>query len=713
MALLFVSGLAVRRAILTAQYEHYGRPLPFSLECALNFRHVRMLVSTGVLPVIDKSVQYPGGVHVRRTYEIGSEYICAVLARLFRQNIPLAERVRWISGLWFCLGIPAVFLWLWWWQRSVFGATLAGAFYALSLASVIRSTGQELSHENFALPLLLAHFAVSALAEREDMRFRTFICLGVVSALLLACALMLWDLIQFYIIIWALLGFIRAVQGEYFQDFRRRLKWSFALAALVLAALLNPYLRAHGFFWSPAMLVAYGTLFAMCSGWFACPQCYARHCRRVIPASLLRRSKASGCEGREAGIQSASTSGRMDSRLHGNDRRRLLPVPPCRPCPKKWGAMLLRIGLALLPLMAGFLLFHEYAQSYHHFAELIYAKIIFFNAKPADPSLLTFAPRILWVPALHSATFSLTKMLFPFSLPLFLVSAIIFLFNPRWRTDPEITGLLFFSFMSLMAFILFVRLHVFAVIGVAASIGLLGAWVVQRRNMCVRVMAAFFLMAGAAAEGANVLRDPLRWGGTQPYLKERLELVDWLKANTPGQPVLANFGISAFVLAYADCPIILHPKFEFTDIRKRTQEYGEMLFKADEGRFRSWANQFGAVFYIYSLGEFTNVHPEAQMRYFVDALNPPPAAPARLFEFKPLAPRWFVFLWGNAKYRVFRIITPADEQTAKNKAAEARLKISHGLLSQAEIEAKHALLYDPGNKNAQEAILRIDVLKRK
>ena len=660
---------------------------------------MRQLVTTGVLPAIDRYVQYPGGVVVRQTYEIGSEYICAALARFFPAAVPLAERVRWISVVWFCLGIPAIFFWIWWWQRSVFGAVLGGAFYALSLASVIRSTGEELSHENFALPLLITYSAISALTERENMRFRVFICLSAVSAALLACALMLWDLIQFYVIIWALLGFIRVIRGNYFRAGRHRLKWCLELAALVLAGLLNSYLYAHGFVRSPALLPAYGVCLLMCFDWFAGPQCCAQHCRRVIPA--------------KAGIQEKELP---DCRLHGNDRRSLLPPNKSYRLwslrSKQWAAVLLRIGLALLPLIIGCFLCRQYSQSYHHFAELIYAKIIFFNTKPADPSLLTFAQRILWVPALNSASFSLTKTLFPFTFPLFLVSVIIFLFNPRWRTDPEIIGLLFFSFVSLVAFILFVRMHVFAAIGFAASIGLLGAWGLRRRNILWRSLIAFLLLAGAAAEGANVLRDPVRWGTGQPYLKQRLELVDWLKANASGQAVLANFGISAFVLAYADCPIILHPKFESPDIRKRTQEYGEMLFKADEGRFRLWADRLGAAFYIHSLGEFANVCPEAQMRYFVDALNPPPEAPARLFEFRPLASRWFVLLFQNSKYRIFRIITSADEQIAATKAEQALRKIAGGLFNQAKVDAEHALLYDPGNKNALEAILQIDALSK-
>ena len=706
LAALFASGLVVRRAVLSAQYERYGRPLPFDLESALNFRYVRELCENGALPVIDKQVQYPGGVVVRQTYETGSEYICAFFARLFPRKVPLDERVRWISAGWFCLGIPALILWLWWWQGSFWGAALGGAYYAVSLAGVIRSTGQELSHENFALPLLIAHFAVSVLADRkkENMRFARFVFLAALSAILLACALMIWDLIQFYIMIWAVLGFIRAVKGGYFMESRRRLKWGFVLAALVLAGLLNPYLRVHGFIYSPAMLLAYGTLLVMClarwlatrSDWFVIPVQTGIHPPSEDNPGSRAREGADSSGGH--GVTAAAT--RNSCRLWGPDS-------------KQWLFMLLRFGLAVLPLVAGYCLCRTYMQSYNHFAELIYAKIIFLNAKPADPSLLTFAQRILWTPALNSANILLTKNIFPVILPLFLVSTIIFLFNPRWRTDPEITGLFFFSLMSLIAFILFVRLHVFAAIGFAAVIGFLGAWTVRQKSRPIRVLIIFLLLGGVVAEGANVLRNPARWGSSQPYLQQRIELVQWLKTNAPGQPILANFGISAFALAYADCPIILHPKFESPEIRKRVQEYGERLFKSDESQFRLWAERFGAAFYVYSLGEFADVCPEAQMRYFVDALNPPPSAPARMFEFNPGKSRWFVLLWGNPKYRVFRIITLNDERTAMTKAAAAQVKIAKGLLKQAETEAEHALLYDPGNKTAQEAVLRIDALKKK
>ena len=715
LAAAFAAGLAARRAVLSAQYDKYGRPLPFDMESALNFRYVRMLFETGSVPALDRNVQHPGGVLVRRTYETGPEYICAFLARFFPRGIPLDERVRWISAGWFCLGIGAMVLWLWWWQGSLWAAAAAGAYYALSIASVIRSTGEELSHENFAMPLLVSHCALAALAGRLRARRALMAGMAALSAAMLACALMLWDLVQFYILFLAILALARAVRGEYFRDGLQRLAWGLVLAALFAAGLLNPYLRAHGFIHSPAMLLAYGALLAVLAARWQDRDGRGFNfnpLRFLAPGAASRNAAASDlCSGRSLERQICREPDCQSGRKDGAEAFRALPAG-CSGS-KQIIELLLRLTVALLPLAAGLVFGRAYLQSYGHFTELLWAKIIFLNAKPSDPSELTFAQRILWTPALNSASFLLTRSLFPASLALFSFATVVFLFNPRWRQDPAIIGLFLFSFMSLTAFILFVRLHVFAAIAVAAVMGLTAAWAAGRRSVAARALLLLVLALGAAAEGANTVCNAERWGTGQPYLRQRLELVEWLKTNAPGQPVLANFGTSAFALAYAGSPVILHPKFESQGIRRLVEEYGTMLFKADEARFRAWADRHGAAFYIHGMGEFADIHPEGQMRYFVDALNPPPAAPARIFEFSPESARWFVLLWGNVKYRVFRVITSADEQAAAERVAAAQFKIARGYLRQAENDARLALLYDPGNEAAREAIVRIAALEKK
>jgi hypothetical protein len=88
------------------------------------------------------------------------------------------------------------------------------------------------------------------------------------------------------------------------------------------------------------------------------------------------------------------------------------------------------------------------------------------------------------------------------------------------------------------------------------------------------------------------------------------------------------------------------------------------------------------------------------MRYFVNALHPPPDAAARLFEFNPSAARWFRLIWQNDKYRVFRMISASDEKTAGKFADEALVKMKTGRAGEARLAARHALLYDPENTNA-------------
>lgn len=640
LAVLFATGLAVRRVVLLAQYECYGRPLPFNLESALEFRYVRMLFENGKIPRLDKNVQVPEGVVVRETYTIGAEYVYAAASRLFPRSFSLDERVRWVSAGWFCLCIPLMSLWLWAWTRSIWAAGLAGAYYAVSLAAVMRSTGQELQHENFALPFLVGHLAFNALAGRATGR-AAFLVLSALSAVLLGCAVAAWDMIQFYVLIWAAIHYARFVGGRYFTETRRCLAWGLTLLALASAGVWNPYLRAHAFVGSFAMLLSYGIALGL-----------------VI--------------------------------------ERLF-----RPRRHFWIWI-----LALLPLALGALLGQVYGESYGHFLELLWAKLRFLNQKPADPALLNFDQRILWTAPLNSVNILLTVTLFPVTLVLSLLAGTIAFFHTRRRPDPEINQLLNFTVISLLAFVLFMRFHVFLILGVAALLGWFGYWVSIKRSFS-RWLLLVLLLAGVGAEAAHVLKNPARWGSVPAYLKERQELVAWLRKNTSGESVLANFGLSPFLLAYANCPIVLHPKFESPGIRARVRSYGTALFKSDEAGFRAWMEEFGAPYYVYSLGEFADIQPESQMRYCVNALNPPPYAVARMFEKRPEEGRYFRLLWGNAKYRVFRVVTRADECAADRLAAEAADALRVGRAQEAESKAEQALMYDPQNTNAMRVLLPV------
>ena len=650
--LLFVCALAIRRAVLNAQFSVYGNNLPFTLESALQYRYVKQLFNTGILPEYDSDIQVPDRIHIRKTYEIGAEQVYARVAKLFPCNWPLAKRVRWVSAGFFCLGIPLLSLCLWWWLHSYWAAGIGGAYYAISIASIMRSTGQELSHENFALPLLIAHFALAALAKSSSRR-NIFWLAALLSSAFLAYALSAWDLIQYYVLLWAILSFIRFVQGGFFCEERHRILWLINMFFLVTVGMLNPYLHAHAFLTSYAMLLTYGTGLGI-----------------IIEYGFL-------------------SSGKADK------------------SPK-----ILKSVLALIPLLLGILLLRTYTTVYGHFLDLLLAKLRFLNKKPLDPGLLTFSQRILWIPALNSANFQLTWLMFPAILPLSFLTILIIILNRCWRFQPEIKELVFYCGISLLTFILFVRFHIFLVIFTSLLLGWCSCWALSRRRIIYFCLIPL-LLCGIAVEAVNVLYLPERWGNVTPYLKQKKALVRWMRENNEGDAVLANFGLSAFLLAYADCPIILHPKFESPEIRRRVQEYGEALFKSNEANFRNWAERHKACYYVYARGEFSDIHPEWQMRYFVNALHPHSNAAALDFEYHPQGMRFFTYLWGNSKYRVFRIIRSSDELLASQYANEAQEALTKGNLGAAEANATLALMYNPHNKCAIETLLHAGSLRQR
>jgi hypothetical protein len=686
LAVLFAGGLAVRRCVLEAQYQIHGRDLPFTLESALTFRYVRLVSEQGALPVWDGAVQYPDGVKVYETYTIGLEYVWSWLADSLPKRLSLTERVRWVSAAWFCLGIIFLFAWLYAAWGSATGAGFGAACYAVSLASVIRSTGQELSDENFALPLVIAAFAACAWARRQA-RVSAFVLGAVFSALLLAWALTAWDLVQVVVLFGAGLGWVAHTRGR--LSGRMWAHWLIALAVLVGVGWVNPYLRAHHFPASFGMLLAYGVTASRFFGLAAGHICGA-------PA------RSGNADPRPSMIVSFLNP---DTLNPGS-----LPPGLCAGFWRYAGGAALRGGLALVLAAAGAWLAEGYAGTYGHFLGLLGAKLRFLNRKPADPALLTFDQAILWTPALNSATFRLTRTLFPATLWINALAMAWALFVRRCRAVPIVGALLAASWIAWPAFFLFERFHVFVAILSAAWVGWLASQVMGLRPLSRWLLAG--LGYALIMEGNQVLSAPERWGRPWAYYQQKQDLVRWFREQTASEPVLANFGLSGTLLAYADCPIILHPKFEGESVRRLVEGYGRALFLGDERVFRDWADARGARYYVHSMGEFSGVAPELQMRYFVGALDPPVFAAARFLEFAPEDLRYFIPLYHNIKYRVYRIVTRSDQRQAGRLLAAAAGLRRRGNLDMAETLATLAMQYDPRGEEAPRFLLDLAAFRQ-
>ncbi|MCS6771275.1 MAG: hypothetical protein NZ740_04540 [Kiritimatiellae bacterium] len=644
MAGFYSLAYVARRGIVEAQYRVIGPNLPFTLESALYYRRIKIVHDTGQLPTHDPMVQYPEGINPWRTYTAGAEYVYAALARRFPDSIPFADRLRRIEAGWFSLAIPLVGLGLFWRYRSWTAAAWSMGFYAVSISSVLRSTGLELSHENFAIPLLALHGAALAFSDSVVIRHRRWLAHGV-SAAALAGALCTWDLVQYYIGLRLVFRLWRRLRGDTTDRFAA---WS-EYAALCAVALLNPYHSAQGWGTSSIMALAHGLAIS------------------DLVETLMGRAKSSPL-----------LTGRR---------------------------VVLRLGVILVAFGAISALHERLAPpgAYSHFTDLFLAKIRFLNRKPEDPSLLTFDQRILWVPALNSVTWRDAAQIFPALLVLTFLAIVLLVVLRNRSLDFYTCELIFAATVSAVAYWLFARFHVYLSLFGCMLLG--AGWAsIRNGSWFLRMLAGGLLGAGLLVEAAHTMRVPERWGRVNVYYKELHELTTWLARHVSPHPVLANFGVSGTIAAYGKCAILLHPKFESADIRNRVREYGEALFLKTEKEFRDWADSLGAKYYVHSFGEFSRFNPELQMRYFVNALHPRPDAAARGFEFDPDNRTWFIPLYRNVKYAVFRMVTAEDEAMALRNLAAAEKAFQRGDLKVARDAAFKALETFPRQARALELI---------
>lgn len=668
---VYTLGLGVRRYVLQASLgERTGREVPFTLESALQHRRVKMIMDRGALPARDEMIQHPEGIDPARTYTVSVDYLQARLAGWLPSSMDLTARLRWIEAGWFCLAMPLLVLWgrraTGFWTAGI----VAGFLYAVAISSVQRSTGAELSTENTSFPFLAAHLLCRAATRQTQNPRATFVwALG--SAVSIALAVVAWDLMQFYLFAWAGCGAWNVLRGRWQRTSPSARLWQFETLALVLAGLLVPYQRAHGFVFSPALLCAIA-----CSLW------------------LLRQDRA---------------------------------------VPSGWAAwrpfLLLGGVLAIGAVLSGY-----YSGSYGHFLGLLWAKIRFLNIKPDDPALLTFDQRLMWTPALHSPTFLLTiemlLVMFAASLPAALVVGL----HGRSKPDFDAQQVISTYVLSLLAYVFFFRFHVFIAFFGSLVCGLWWG-LALRRGIARPALAFGWIALCIFGEFLHTLKGPWQssfvpdeilkevldgrpaaalWGTREGvYHKEQIELTDWLEKHAKPEVVLSGFGISGAIAAYGKCGIVLHPKFETRQVRDKVRAYAEHLFTGSVKGFRDWADSQGARYYVYGLGSFSTNEPTLQLRYMANAMNPATNAPARMFEAVQDDGTYFRRVFSNRKFVVYDMLTVAEEVASEVALKRATEAFQRGDLGTAERESVKALEANPENQGAQKILQHVFSLRNK
>ncbi len=488
-----------------------------------------------------------------------------------------------------------------------------------------------------------------------------WIVLALISEFL---ALATWDMTQLCFAIWGLYEIIRLFRiGS--MSRRRKTFVYLSYATAILAAFLVPYLRAHSFYASPLMAVIFPLLV-------------------VLPLLSSRRDNAV--------------------------KRMLVFSLSALFFIVAW-----RFALSVF----------SYGANYSHFLSLLIAKIKFMNVKPALPSLLDFDSRILWTPALHSATMRIFRFLFP-AMPYLLAILLCIRFFSRKRKFSRFTpslGLpLFCSIFFFLLFIFMVRFHVLAIIFICVACALLSEDILRSATKRFAKAVLYTLVLLALLSELDISLRLVEGGGRSyegEYIGETSDLIRWMRsADLKGKTVLTAFTISPMLKAYCGTNIVLQPKFELPATRDMVEEYLKIIYKGNEQDLSKFCEKYGVDFYVFDKGYNGAMHPDSS-RYCADAENFTREAPVFRFyhkrerdklrgfyEIEP--PKELPSL--SHKYLLFKVISKKDYADSLKLVSEARLALkNHDIMKACEL-AEKAVYLDPFSYKAR--ILHVEIFGR-
>lgn len=303
-----------------------------------------------------------------------------------------------------------------------------------------------------------------------------------------------------------------------------------------------------------------------------------------------------------------------------------------------------------------------YGADYSHFGELILAKLRFLNIKPVDPAQLSFDARVLWTPALHSATIMLTVKFFCCILPVAFVSLWCILATVRKRHLSSTEQFVLYSFiLFFVLYVFFVRIHVYSVFfGVMMII----FWnrLEKKQLHCIGFC---ILCVVCLIEYQRTVAHQHSMGRNEDY-KSLSSLIQWIQGNTkPEVPILTSFTTAGPIVNYADRPVIVQPKFEKEHTRAIYKEYVYGLFAETEQPLYGLARRHDAEYLVYDKGTSwsKSIYSPA---YFValDIAKEKRTLAAKLEgNFQGL--HKFYPVYENARYRVFKIVVAAEIEQAQ------------------------------------------------
>lgn len=303
-----------------------------------------------------------------------------------------------------------------------------------------------------------------------------------------------------------------------------------------------------------------------------------------------------------------------------------------------------------------------------HVTEVVLAKLHHGFLKPADPALLSPEARLMWIEAFNSPA---TSELFAQALPAVACGVVLFSLGwrrivARWRSDAAWRGLIIILLSWLIAYLLFQRLVVLFSFGIAVALGATLSEAVRSRKRLAAVATAFLLLlliAGHYVDAPLVaqLRAKIAGRARPPAtrfenrLADTRDLLQWLKNHTEYDDVIvAWFGLSSQIYAYADRPVVVQSKFENPFIRAKVLRLAEALM-GSPALLVEFCRQYQASYVVY---EATMVlhHGTESFRYVAGRTRIPTTSSVAMLHFWPHDLSEFRLVYQNRGFRVFKVL---------------------------------------------------------
>ncbi len=650
--------------------------VPFTIESAMAFNYAWRIAS-GELDFLGPDMRLCGleKLDVDRQFNVGNEYFLGYgyrLKKLLAGTPELSEKdrvheddpffsswARFQLRAWASLATALLFISLRFMGAPASLAIAGALLHCVSPAAIARYTGQDIVGGAFALPFLMATYALAMSSMRRMSNAK--------SAAFCICAfasIAAWDMTQVVFSAVSVLELGRLAAGGGTGRARGRL-WLGLAASVLLASALVPYHREHLLICSPLVI-------------FLLPAVILS--QRLFPRRIFgwgRLAKIAGIALCLFAVSSFAgrTSGYAERYSHFSElmkaKLRFGNVKPANPALLNFDARVL-----WTPAM--------------HSADRLILKSYF-------PAALYLLPAL----AIFAAAFAACSERFRASL--------------RFRTGWLLLNSAFLVFY-LVSFFYIVRYHVFLALFMCL---LLPQVIFVFRRAGRSVMGGFaanctgfalwtILSLAFLAESLATARQTRSYQDC--FYGEVSNLIAWCRSEGVSDKIfLADMEISPMLLAYCSAGIVLQPKFELGITRRTFEEYTKLLYHGTERDLMKFCQARSVDYYVYDKGLAGPMH-IYNMRYFANAPSLEPNCPARLMHeassvkklryFHEVAPpEQFRAL--ERRYRVFKVVSDDNSVDSARWALDGREFLKKGNFDMARRLAKAAVYADPNNYSAR------------